>query len=361
MPRVLHVMSRMRPSGTELQLAGMLRAARERYWEPTLCVLYPGFPLAAELAADGVEVVELDGSSRTHLDRLHALRTHARSGRYDVVHTSLWGAGAFGRTALLGPRRPAVVVSERRVEDFRSRRLRAVDRALAPVTDEWIGNSRDVADFVVRAHGAPPGRVHVVRNGVDTDVFRPADAPRPPLDGRSARIGSVGRLVHQKGYDLLVEAVPYVLAKRDVEVVVAGDGELRGQLEHRADGLPITFPGAVHGAAAVADHLRGLDLFVLPSRYEGLPNVVLEALACGVPVVATAVPGMAEAAGTAARLVSPEDPYALAEGVLAALEDIGLGGPPTGSAPPVRSFDVVAAEHLAVFEAALRRRSRECT
>jgi glycosyltransferase involved in cell wall biosynthesis len=355
-------MARMLPSGTELQLAGMLRAARGRYWDPTLCVLYPGFPLATALAEDGIEVVELDGSGRVHADRARALRRLARSGRFDVVHTSLWGAGAFGRSALVGPHRPAVVMSERRVEDFRGRPQRALDRALARVTDEWIGNSRDVADFVVRAHGARPGRVHVVRNGVDTAVFRPAadgspgGAGRPPLDGRPARVGSLGRLVQQKGFDVLVDAVPYVQGKRDVEVVVVGEGELRAELEQQAAGLPVSFPGAVAGASAVADYLRGLDLFVLPSRYEGLPNVVLEALACGVPVVATAVPGMAEATGSAARLVRPDDPLALAEAIIESLDE-----PPRGSAPPVRSFDDVAADHLAVFEIAMQRRYGSCT
>ena len=353
-------MARMLPSGTELQLAGMLRAARaRRSWDPTLCVLYPGFPLATALAQDGIEVVELDeDGGRLHADRARALRRLARSGRFDVVHTSLWGAGAFGRGALLGPHRPAVVMSERRVEDFRSRRQRALDRVLAGVTDEWIGNSRDVADFVIRAHRAPPGRVHVVRNGVDTTVFHPtADgAVRPPLEGRPARVGALGRLVHQKGFDVLVDAVPYVQGKRDVEVVVAGEGELRAELEQQAAGLPVSFPGSVSGSPAVADYLRGLDLFVLPSRYEGLPNVVLEALACGVPVVATAVPGMAEATGSAARLVRPDDPLALAEAIIESLDE-----PPRGSAPPVRSFDDVAADHLAVFEIAMQRRYGSCT
>jgi glycosyltransferase involved in cell wall biosynthesis len=357
-PAVLHVMSRMLPSGTELQLAGMLRAARGRLWDPTLCVLYPGFPLATALADEGLEVVELDGSSRLHADRAWALRRLARSGRFDVVHTSLWGAGAFGRSALVGPHRPAVVVSERRVEDFRGRPQRALDRVLARATDEWIGNSRDVADFVVRAHGAPPGRVHVIRNGVDTTVFRPAQPgqERPPLDGRPARVGSLGRLVEQKGFDVLVDAVPYVHGKRDVEVVIAGDGELRADLERRANGLPVSFPGSVDGAGAVADYLRGLDLFVLPSRYEGLPNVVLEALACGVPVVATAVPGMVEATGSAARLVPPDDALALAEAVIESLDE-----PPRGTAPATRSFDDVAADHLAVFELAMHRRYGSCT
>jgi glycosyltransferase involved in cell wall biosynthesis len=339
-PTVLHVMSRMLPSGTELQLAGMLRAAQGRYWDPTLCVLYPGFPLAAQLADEGIEVVELDARGPAHVDRLRAMRRLARGGR----------AGAFGRTALAGSHRPAVVVSERRVEDFRPRRQRALDRALATVTDEWIGNSRDVCDFIVRAHGAPPGRVHVVRNGVDTTVFRP-EGVRPSLAGRAARVGSLGRLVHQKGFDVLVDAVPLVRRERDVEVVVAGEGELRGALEQQASGLPVTFPGAISGSTAVAEFLRGLDLFVLPSRYEGLPNVVLEAMACGVPVVATAVPGMVEATGDAARLVPPEDPAALAAAIVATLADLVAGTP-----PPARSFDDVAAGHLTVFELAIARR-----
>ena len=303
-----------------------------------------------------MRVVELDGSGRLHAGRALALRRLTRSGRFDVVHTSLWGAGAFGRSVLVGPHRPAVVVSERRVEDFRGRSQRALDRALSGVTDE---SDRELAwRRRLRRARAPraPGRVHVVRNGVDASVFRPASdgAVRPPLDGRPARIGTLGRLVHQKGFDVLVDAVPYVLRKRDLEVVIAGEGELRADLERRARRLlPVSFPGAVSGAGAVADYLRGLDLFVLPSRYEGLPNVVLEALACGVPVVATSVPGMVEAAGSAARLVRPDDPLALADAIIESLDV-----PPRGTAPAARSFDDVAAEHLAVFELAIRKEVR---
>lgn len=357
---VLHVMSRMMPSGTELQLAGTLRAAAGRLWEPTLCVLYPGFALAGELAADGIDVIELDGRSRLHHDRIRALRRVARGGRFDVVHTSLWGAGAFGRTSLVGPGRPAVVMSERRVEDFRPARARLVDRGLAAVTDEWIGNSADVCAFVVRAHHAPPARVHLVRNGLDTSVFHPPGVARSRrAPGQPVRIGALGRLVHQKGFDVLVDAVRRLPGGRGVEVVITGEGELRADLQDRARGLPVTFPGSLSGGTDVAEYLRGLDVFVMPSRFEGLPNAVLEALACGVSVVATDVPGMREATGTAARLVPPDDPAALAAGISAAIDQLGEPGErpgPSGQAPPARSFADVAAEHLDVFELALARR-----
>jgi glycosyltransferase involved in cell wall biosynthesis len=352
---VVHVIARMPASGTELQLVGTLKAAvaaqEGRLWNPTLCVLYPGFPLSRAVADAGIPVIELDGTSRLHLDRLRALRRVVRDGGFDVLHTSLWGGSAFGRVAALGPARPATVMSERRVEDFRKRPARLLDQVLRRVTDEWIGNSTEVGDFVERAHRAPRSRVHVIRNGIDRAVFHPGPArDRSPQDVPT--IGALGRLVHQKGFDVLLKALPAVLAERPVRLVVAGEGELRGELEHAAAGLPVSLPGALKGGGAVADFLRGLDLFVMPSRFEGLPNAVLEALACGTPVVATDVPGMAEAAGSAARIVPPDDPRSLAQAILA-----GLAEPATGKAPPVDSFETVARAHLQVFEHAVARRA----
>ncbi len=351
---VVHVIARMPPSGTELQLVGTLKAALAAaegpLWNPTLCVLYPGFPLSREVADAGIPVIELDGSTRLHVDRLRALRRVVRGGGFDVLHTSLWGGSAFGRGAALGPARPATVMSERRVEDFRSRPARLVDRLLRSVTDEWIGNSAEVGDFIERAHRAPRSRIHVIRNGIDKTVFRPGPTSTR-AEHETPTIGAMGRLVHQKGFDVLMKALPAVLAQRPVRVVVAGEGDLRGELEAAALGLPVSLPGAIQGAKAVADFLRGLDLFVMPSRYEGLPNAVLEALACGVPVVATDVPGMAEAAGSAARMVPPDDPSALASAILASLAE-----PHGGQAPPVASFDDVARAHLRVFEQAVDRR-----
>jgi len=352
---VVHVIARMPSSGTELQLVGTLKAALAaeggRLWNPTLCVLYPGFPLTRSVAEAGIPVIELDGTSRLHVDRLLALRRVVRDGGFDVLHTSLWGGSAFGRVAALGPRRPPTVMSERRVEDFRSAPARLVDQLLRPFTDEWIGNSGEVGDFIARAHRAPRSQITVIRNGIDKSVFRPGPTRPRPAD-QVLTIGALGRLVHQKGFDVLLRALPAVAAQSPVRLVIAGEGELRPELQAAADGLPVSFPGALQGPRAVADFLRSLDLFVMPSRYEGLPNAVLEALACGVPVVATDVPGMAEAAGDAARMVPAEDPDALAEAILSS-----LAHPPTGQAPAVDSFDEVARAHLRVFDRAVARRA----
>jgi len=348
--KVIHVMGRFAASGTERQLAGMiLAAARAGLWEPTLCVLRAGEPYAQEMAEAGIPLVEFDGPDADPR-RLASLRRVLTSGGHDVVHSSLYGANVLTRLALVGSSRPPVVVSERRVEDWRSKPARAVDRALRPLTDEWIGNSPDVADFVVRAHGAPRARVHVIRNGIDTDVFHPAGEPRHRAGG-PLRIGAVGRLVPVKGFDVLIEAVRRLTPDLDAEFVVVGEGPERSALEQQAQGLPVRFPGGLHDPSAVADFLRTLDVFVLPSRSEGLPNVVLEAAACGLPVVSTRAPGI-EGAASDLVLVEPDD----AAGLAAALTSQALH--PVPARPlGVQSFEAVAEAHRAVYAAAAARRA----
>jgi glycosyltransferase involved in cell wall biosynthesis len=339
---------RMPANGTERQLAGVLRAAHGQRWDATLCVLHAGDALTRELAAAGVPTVELDGAGGA-LGRAWALRRLVAGGRFDVVHSSLWGGNVAARLAAASRHRPATVIAERRVEDFRPRSRRLVDLALRPLTDTYIGNSEEVAGFICRAHGVEPGRVSVIRNGIDTDVFHTGGRPATATGVR--RLGAMGRLVHQKGFDVLLAALPLVLERRAVELVIAGGGEDEASLRGAAAGLPVRFLGVLSTPNAVADFLRGLDVFVMPSRYEGLPNAVLEAMACGIPVVATTAPGMAEATAGQARLVPCDDRRALASAIADALEDDGW----RPAASPAASFEEVADRHLEVFERAVAR------
>jgi glycosyltransferase involved in cell wall biosynthesis len=349
--RVLHVMTRMSTGGTERQLVGMLRAAHGRLWDAHLVVLHPGFPLAEE-AAEFMPVTELRAGPGWDPRRPRALRRLVRDLQPDVVHPSLWGASWFTRLCLVGPGRPAMVMSERSVEDFRPRTARLLDAALRPVTDAYIGNSQDVVAFIRRAHGAPAERVACIRNGLDGRVFHPRTGPRAP---GGPRIGSVGRLIPSKLFDVAIAAMPAVLAAvPDATLRIAGEGPEREALLAAAEGLPVELVGLLSSPASVAEFLRDLDVFAFPSAYEGLPNVVLEAQACGLPVVATDVTGMAEAAGPTARLVPAGDDGALAAAILET-----LGSADADAALPARTFEDVAAEHLVVFEAARVRRAEQ--
>lgn len=349
MLKIVHVIGRMPRDGTQRQLAGMLRCAHRRHWDATLAVLRAGDPLAREVADAGIPVVEFRGHDADPR-RIADLRALLRSA--DVAHSSLWGANVYTRVAILTlRRRPAVVVSERSVEDFRTSPRRGVDRVLRWWTDEYIANSNAVAGFVERTHHVPRNRITVIRNGIDRTTFHPGTVGR--VNGEPARLGTVGRLVPEKGVDVLLEALPAIVAKRPAVLTVVGDGPERRALERKARDLPVEFVGQVASPIEVADFLRSIDVFVMPSRWEGLPNALLEALACGARVVATDVPGVAEAAGGNAALVLPDQPVALAEAVCRSLD--------SAARPSVKfdSFEEVASNHLAVFERAQRRRAGE--
>ncbi|NDU99475.1 glycosyltransferase family 4 protein [Pseudoroseicyclus tamaricis] len=176
-------------------------------------------------------------------------------------------------------------------------------------------------------------KLHIVHCGIDPARYR-----------AGAREGTqllfVGRLAAAKGLPVLLEAFAEALRQRpDLRLTLIGDGPDRAALERRAAGLPVTFAG-YQSQEAVAEALSTTDLFVLPSFAEGLPVVLMEALAAEVPVVATRIAGVAELVedGVSGRLVPPGDPAALAEAILAVLAGDGAAMGRAGRAAVTAGF-----------------------
>jgi glycosyltransferase involved in cell wall biosynthesis len=170
--------------------------------------------------------------------------------------------------------------------------------------------------------GGEPSRIRVIRNGVDLGLFRPLDREscRKVLGLQGSRwLLSVGNLVKLKGHDLAIEALKSLPS--EVCLAIVGEGEERRRLEARARDLGVAdrvrFVGAVAQTALVRWY-NAADVLVLCSSREGLPNVVLEALACGTPVVATGVGGISEVlrSPTSGRLLTERTPAALTAAVL---------------------------------------------
>jgi glycosyltransferase involved in cell wall biosynthesis len=204
----------------------------------------------------------------------------------------------------------------------------------------------------------------VVRNGVDTQRFQPQPQAQARaalgLDGAPLLL-SVGHLVPVKGHDIALQALAQLAPRYPgARLVFVGDGPLRAALQAQAQALGIS--AQVHFAGAVpndqlAAWYSAADLLVLASRSEGWANVLLEAMACGTPVVATAVGGTAEVVGRpeVGRVVPPLDPAALAAGIEAM-----WAAPPDRAA--VRTYaqafgwDETSAAQLRLFRAVLARR-----
>lgn len=214
-------------------------------------------------------------------------------------------------------------------------RYQRLRRLYRPFVSHYVAVSRDLDDYLGRAVGVPARRRSLIANGVDTDTFAPAqEVPRavpgcPFEPRRHWLVGTVGRLQTVKNQPLLAHAFVRALqdnpAMRDTaRLVIVGEGPLRAEVERVLAEAGMTDLAWLPGARAdVADVLRSLDLFVLPSRAEGTSCTLQEAMASGLPVVATAVGGTPDLVqeGSTGHLVPPDDEQALADAMAHAFEN----------------------------------------
>ena len=213
-----------------------------------------------------------------------------------------------------------------------SRKYRLLRRIYRPFVHRYVALSQGLESYLIDAVGVPPARVARICNGVDTARFAPArDGARAPIAGSPFNhpdlwvVGTVGRLQHVKDPVTLARAFVRALAlvpgaAQRMRLAIVGDGALRAEVEDvlaKARAAHLAWlPGE---RADVPACLRGLDCFVLPSRAEGISNTILEAMATGLPVIATNVGGNPELIeeGVTGVLVPPEDPEALAREIVA--------------------------------------------
>ncbi|MEM5776144.1 MAG: glycosyltransferase, partial [Anaerolineaceae bacterium] len=196
------------------------------------------------------------------------------------------------------------------------------------IAQKMVVVSRQVLEQAVE-DGIQPGRLVIIPNGVPDAVNNPQHADALRADLLPAPTGqvllAVGRLVAPKAHTFLLNALPGVLEQHpQTAVVLAGDGPLRGELEAEALQLGIASRIRFLGVRAdVTDLMAAADLFALPSRSEGMPLALLEAMRAGLPIIATDVPGVREALadGQCGLIVPAEDPAALARALLRFLDD----------------------------------------
>lgn len=305
-----------------------LRTLRVRYRRPLVRPAAMGCQLAGMLAA--------------------LLRLRREGWRPDVVHGHVYSAGL--PALLLGRLSRALVVVTEHYTGFQRGLVTGVDRLVAriafersdltaPVSRELAGHLREVA---------PRARMRVMPNVVDTDVF--TLSPHGPHDG-PVRLLTVGALAAKKGHVQLLDALTEL---SDAQLDLVGDGELRGELElHAAElglGERVRFRGAVP-KEEVARLMREADLFVLPSLEETFGCVLIEAMASGLPSVATRVGGVPEVLDEdAGELVPSGDPPALAAAIRAALQRGWDGAGMARAAHERYGYEAFARDWTAVYE-----------
>ena len=256
-----------------------------------------------------------------------ALEAPLRAFAPDVVLAYWLYPDAYG--AMLAARQAGVpLVAGARGSDLRVRDAlsRALTRPVLQAASRILVVSQDLGRVAVARYGADPARLRTIPNGCDAGTFHPRDrtAARAALGvGADERlVVYVGRLVPEKGLRELLAAVERLSGDAaPVSLALVGDGPMRGELDALAAGRPRLRLAGAQDPPAVARWMCAADVVTLPSWSEGHPNVLVESLACGRPVVATPVGGVPEVVDeSTGLLVPPRDPVALAQGLRQALE-----------------------------------------
>jgi len=323
--------------------AGVLALRGARALDPAVAVVTimtgSGGPLLDEAAAAGLEVV-VDPALRdviaphSDLVALGRLERVFRQRKFDVVHTHCAKAGAVGRLAAHRAGVPRIVHTFHGFpfHEFQSAARRrayvSIERRLGRITDVALCVGNAVAAEAIRRELIAPQRVRTIGVAVDgPDRARVSMSARLPHARERARlalglpadatvVGTVGRLTYQKAPEDFLAAVA-ALRRPEVIGVWVGGGELAERIGRRAQRLPRSRIILAGERADVLDLLPAFDVFALPSRYEGLPTAVVEAMICGVPVVATAVNAVPDLVipGETGLLVPPGRPGQLAAAI----------------------------------------------
>jgi glycosyltransferase involved in cell wall biosynthesis len=369
--RIGHVITALGPGGAQAMLLKIVRATQGRALDHTVISLIRGGGVATALEGDGVPVTALGmRAGLPDLTAVAAIHRWLRRERVDVVQSWLYHADLLAALAATTARRPVVWGIRHAGDDaLAARRLTRWTRALCARLSGWIP-ARIVccADSACRSHVALGYRADVMRvipNGFDLERFAPDPRARErvrralDLPEGALVVGTLARFHPDKDHrNLLAAAARVVRAEPRAVFVLAGEGvdpangAIRGWLDELALAGRVHLLGPADDVPAL---MAALDVLASPSRTEAFPNVLGEAMASGVPCVATDCGDSREIVGRAGRIVPPRDPAALARGILELLalspgERAALGA--AGLARVRERYDLrlVAARYVELYE-----------
>ena len=336
--RILVLIKCMGHGGAEQLVVSMMRRRdRERFDYEVAYILEDRDTLVPQLREAGVAVHSLGSRGNQDLRWIPRLRGLLVEGDFDIVHSHLPYAATFGRlvAATLPPPRPALVYTEHCMWDTMALPVKVLNRPTIRLDDRFLVVSEACRQSL------PPAlrrRAQVLVHGIELEPIRDAALRRSELrksvrdeldlsDGELLAL-TVANFRWQKGYDVLLSAAKQVTDRCvPVRFAAVGDGPLRPDLERRHVELSLHDHFVFLGERDdVPRLLAAADMFVLPSRYEGLPLALMEAVCSGLPVVATAVSEIPNLLtnGSDALLVPPEEPGALAEAITEMARDAAL-------------------------------------
>ena len=315
-----------------LLLAGNLDPQR---FEVLVCSSGEG-PLVEEVRSRGLVHVPVPMGKAFDFRTVKLISAALEKNNVQILHTHGGIAGFYGRWAAHQNRTPVIVHTLHGIHylhyrnPFLKRLYIVLERLFSRFTDGLILVSQADLGSARKHRLAPEGKMFVVRNGIDrTSFFDSVGIQKKRLElglePAQPVVGTIARLDRPKGLIYLLRAAPEIFrAFSDARILIVGDGPLRKKLKNKASGAGLADKLLFLGERKDAVELLAIfDIFVLPSLWEGLPFVLIEAAALRKPIVATSVDGVTEVIedGKTGVLVPPKDPQALAQAIIRLLRD----------------------------------------
>lgn len=333
-PHILHLIDSLNIGGTEGKLFDLIAGLLKRGYRVSVGYCTPG-PWAEKLEALGIRVTQLPHFGRVDPSLVFRMVRLIRNDPPQIVHTHLFKSDFHGRLAAHLAGVPVVIGGLHNSDPWaRNRLLGLIYGATARFTDCLLAVSEEVKQYHVERTGVSPEKILTIENGVDVERFTGQDSAGQKVRAEfgiapdAIVFGIIGRLKPQKDHATFLESAREIFIQYPTaRFLVVGDGPLYSELETMARELSL-FPSLIFTGVRtdIPAVLSALDVLVLSSRWEGLPNVVLEAMAVARPVVATSVDGVegVVTSGKTGLLVPPGDSLALAQACIELINDPDL-------------------------------------
>ncbi|MFC1807901.1 glycosyltransferase [Candidatus Omnitrophota bacterium] len=322
--RIAYVVWQLEPWGAERVVINLAKNIDRSKFEPYVICINEAGSVSDELNDAGIPVITVNKRSKVDIIALFRLIRIFSKYNFDIIHTHMFTSNLWGRIANIFAGKKPLAITEHNVDEWKGKIELTLDKILLPCTDKLICVSEKVKSFYDSKLSLRNGKSVVCHNGVDVTGLsissdRESFREKLGLFGDKKLIAVIGRLVPQKDVGNFLRAFKQICQKRkDVEALIVGDGPLREDLVKVRDELGLKEDVRFLGLRDdIGDILNAIDLLVVPSTREGLSVAILEAMAIGLPVVATDVGGNSECIsdGVNGRLVPASDSKALADAI----------------------------------------------
>ena len=328
MIKICYVIPSLGMGGAERQLVHLVRGLARDFDISLVCTRLEG-ALAGDARKAGAKLRVVPASSGWDFRFRGRLRNFLRTHKPDILHSFLFGFDYFANLAARDAGVPIVISSRRQLATWKKPRHVFIQRRANRLVDAIVANSRAVAEFAANQESAGPALYRVIPNGIDPSEF----IAKPDLRVLRLRykipfhrrvVGIVANFSPVKDHRLFVATAHELLRRRaDLHFLMIGDGPLAPAVEKliRAGGAPDCFT-RISTVSELPDLYALMDVSVLCSHVEGFPNAVLESMAVGKPVVATAIGGICELIrdGETGRLIPTRNPADFADAIGALLD-----------------------------------------